>query len=830
MPAISPDGSQVAYSAVHEGRRLLRLRPLTSPDQGAADAAGRVQNDAAAPMPPAGGSFPAAGVTRTLASDFAAEHPAWSPDGERIAFTTARGRAGVWVVAVADGYSNLVSARYARPAWHLAGERLLLAALPREELGYNGDPDRAVDRAIADPLPYAARLWLVDAPRAPDGGLVEVALDPPAASADFVASFDRVWDRIDQLYYSGPDAAERRARWVKLAEQYRPQARVATDAAALERIIHALLQERPPYREEATGRAGVSSAHPLATAAGLEILRQGGNVVDAAIAVSFAIGVVEPDASGIGGYGQMLVHLKGMDEPVLIEFMSRAPEAAVLGNPALAAAAGPMLANIPGTVDGMWRTWERFGSKKLTWAELLAPAIRLAEEGFVLDDAFPTTLARERENFLRYDGSRALFFLAGQPLQPGDTLRNPDLAWTLREIAAGGADAFYRGEIARRMVEDLAAGGNVMTLNDMARYYAAWRDPVRGTYRGHTIYSSAPPVSGGATLVAQLNLLERFSRPRLPADDGATAHAMIEAWKLVPSGRIADPGLWPVDLEPYLSKDTAAARWGCFSADSVVVPQAVARAGCARPASEVALLGAGSALNSARADFSMPAAAALAPEEELDCESGAAPYPIRECVPTGTTTFAVADAEGNMVSVTQTLGTWGGNFYVTPGLGFLYNDKLNSYGRNPAGYGARLPNARHGSTIAPTLVFRGTGAAREPLFATGAAGNAWITSAVYQLVTGMIDHGLGPQQALEQPRFLLSRQAGPAGGSEVVIQYEYGFAPDLVDRLRKLGHRLQPITFQGELRMGYGAAVLIDGGQVRAGGDPRRSGAGGAVR
>src|SRR5690606_5291829 len=147
----------------------------------------------------------------------------------------------------------------------------------------------------------------------------------------------------------------------------------------------------------------------------------------------------------------------------------------------------------------------------------------------------------------------------------------------------------YRGEIARRMVEDLRAGGNVMTLHDMARYYAVWRDPVRGTYRGHTIYSSAPPVSGGATLVAQLNLLERLGRPRLPTEDAATAHAMIEAWKLVPSGRIADPGLWPVDLGPYLSKDTAAARWGCFSPDSVVVPQAVARAGCGRPAGQKAL-------------------------------------------------------------------------------------------------------------------------------------------------------------------------------------------------------------------------------------------------
>lgn len=784
MPAISPDGSRVAYSAVREGRRLLRVRALDEDT-----------------------------LSRTLADDHAAEHPAWSPDGTRLAFTTGRGRPGVWVVPAGGGYPNLVSTRYARPAWSPDGARLLLSALPAEALGYNGDPDRAGDRSIADPLPYGAHLWWVEAPRAPDAGAMQVALAPPAAREDFVAGFDRIWGRLDNLYYGGPGAERRHARWAELAARYRPQASAATTAAALERTIHAMLRERPSYREEAVGRAGVSSAHPLATAAGLEILRRGGNVVDAAIAVSFALGVVEPDASGVGGYGQMLIHLKGMEEPALIEFMSRAPEAATLDNPALEGASGPAVANIPGTVDGMWRGWQRFGSKKVSWAELLAPAIRLAEEGFVLDDAFTTTLARERENFLRHDGSRALFFPDGHPLQPGDTLRNPDLAWTLRQIAEGGADAFYRGEIARRLVEDLTAGGNAMTLRDMARYFAAWREPVHGTYRGHTIYSSAPPVSGGATLVAQLNLLEQLARPRLPSDDAATAHAMIEAWKLVPSGRIADPGLWPVELEPYLSKDTAAARWGCFSPDSVVVPQAVARAGCERPVGRTAL--------------------AEGADREVNCESGAAPYPVRECTPTGTTAFAVADAEGNLVSVTQTLGTWGGNFYVTPGLGFLYNDKLHSYGRNPDAFGARLPNARHGSTIAPTLVFRGTGAARRPLLAAGAAGNAWITSAVYQIVTGVIDHGLGPQAALEQPRFLLTRQGGmggAGGASEVVIQYEAGYAPDVVARLRALGHRLQPVTYQGELRMGYGAAVMVDGGQVRAGGDPRRSGAGGVVK
>jgi gamma-glutamyltranspeptidase len=203
------------------------------------------------------------------------------------------------------------------------------------------------------------------------------------------------------------------------------------------------------------------------------------------------------------------------------------------------------------------------------------------------------------------------------------------------------------------------------------------------------------------------------------------------------------------------------------------------------------------------------------------------------CRAQGTTAFVVADAEGNVVAVTQTLGTWGGNFYVTPGLGFLYNDKLTSYGNDPEAYGARIPFARHGSTISPTIVFRGEGAAMRPVLTLGAAGNAWITSAVYQTLVGVLDLGLSAQQALELPRFLPSRGFGagsqPSDARPPQVDLEDGMAPAVMRQLDALGYRVNRISLRGELRMGYGAAITIGPNSVTAGADPRRSGAAGAV-
>jgi gamma-glutamyltranspeptidase len=726
-----------------------------------------------------------------------------------------------------DGrYVNLVSARHAESAWSPDGKLLALADIPREaNVAYNGDPDRSGNREANLLAAPNGGLWTVDAPAAVDEHLVEqsgaaLASDRARHNAD---AFDQLWDRTAHLYYSTPEASERLAAWDRLKSKYRPRAIAAANEHDLEAVLHDMLREHPPYRQSATGRAAVSSAHPVATAAGIEMLKKGGNVVDAAVAISFTLGVVEPDASGPGGYGQMLVYLKGMGTPRLIEFMSRVPEHAGLDNTSLLHEGrlpddGPVLVNVPGTVAAMYLAWQKYGSKHIPWADLLAPAIRAARDGYVMSEGTATTLATEREHFLKYPGSRALFFPHGEPIHAGDTLKNPDLAWTLEQIAKGGADAFYKGEIARRLVSDLRAHGNVMDSTDMARYYAAEREPVGGSYRGYTFFSSAPPVSGGAELAATLNLLEQYPNPKPYEDDAGTLHAMIAAWQLVPStrNRIADPGLWPVTTEPFTDKDTARARWACFDPNKAINPAALRgdSLACERPGTKTASV-----------QLTRPP---RCESHGYDADQAAA------CRSSGTTAFTVADADGNVVAATQTLGTWGGNFYVTPGLGFLYNDKLASYGTNPNAYGARLPFARHGSTIAPTIVFQGEGASRHPVMALAAAGNAWITSAVYQVLVGMIDEHLDPQAALELPRFLISGGFGGRGGREAqpagpTVQLEGGFSPDVIDRLQALGYRTQIVSLPGELREGYGAALRIEHGRVTAGADPRRAGTAGAV-
>ena len=797
-PAVSPDGAKLAYVTVAETARKLHVRTLAD------------------------------GKDSVVLTDARVEEPAWSATGDRLAWT-ATGRGGVYVTPLDGRYVNVVSAHHAEVAWNPDGKTIALAEIPPNDaipsVGYNGDPDRTGDRDANLLAATNGKLWTIDAPAAPDQRLVEHRAPRVESRAERNGdAFDQVWNRTAALYYSTPAATARRTQWEALKTKYRPRAVAATTDDELKTVIHDLLREHPPYRQSATGRAAVSSAHPIATAAGTEILAKGGNVVDAAVAVSFALGVVEPDASGPGGYGQMLVYQKGMDRPQLIEFMTRVPEDVDMTQPTPGAArkpfTNPEAVNIPGTVAAMYLAWQKFGSKKLAWSDLLQPAIRAARDGYPVSEGLATTLATERDEFLKSDAAKALFFRDDQPLKVGDIVKNPDLVWTLEQIAAGGADAFYRGEIAKRIVNDLHAKGNPMKLTDFSRYYAAERVPIMSTYRNYTLFAPSPPVSGGAELAAKLNMLELNPNPKPNYEDAGTLHAMISAWQLIPStrNRVADPGLWPPNIEPFTNKDTARTRWQCFDPNKALTSAAVR----------------GDTLVCAQ----QPATKAASIERDVPpaCLGHGYDYPATAaCRSTGTTSFSVADADGNVVAQTQTLGTWGGNFYVTPGLGFLYNDKLTQFAGDPNAYGARLPFSRGGSTITPTIAMEGTGKAMHPVMAFGAAGNEWITPAVYQVFIGMADDKLDPQAALELPRFSIGGLGGGVRGGanaapqKPLVRIEDGFAPGVMKRLEEMGYRLQLVSLPGELREGYGSAVKIEKGKVTAGADPRRAGAAGAV-
>jgi gamma-glutamyltranspeptidase len=741
--------------------------------------------------------------TRVVRARGVEGYPSWSPDGSRIAYYAVReGLGAVWVAPVDVRTSSetgprlrpaepphLASRRGGVPAWSPDGKHIAIADVPHPEPSYNGNPLRSVEPQPPLFTDDAWRLWIVDAPVPVDSGARAVGF-ADTSERRLVAAFDRVWDLLRRLYYSDGLSAD---QWRRLRDKHRPQALAARDEASLEAAVDALIGEQPLIKRAVTSsRAVVVSGHPLASRAGVLALERGGNVVDAAIAVSFALGVVEPDASGIGGDGMALVYLKGMSEPVAIDYKDQVPIKATRDNPLLQqnTGDGPAAANIPGVVAGLDLLYRRYGSGKLPWKELIAPAVGYADEGFVLDEALPTSIAEGRSFFEKHAAAQQIYLPNRGVPKPGERFVNKDYASTLRAIASEGAQTFYRGAIARRIADDMARHGGIITLDDLAQYRAIERKPLAGQYRGHVVYSSPPPVSTGLQLIETLQILQNYSpRPGATyARDADYFHYAIESWKVRDSGaRTSDPALFDVDLGPHLDREHAArlfkgidpAKASPFRAD----PQGRGRGGP---------------------------------------PTTTRPGGLDDRIGTGTTAFAVADADGNMIAVTQTLSTWGGAFYVSEGLGFLYNNHLRSGGGGAPG--RFLPLARSSTTSVPTLVFEGgQGGALRSRLAVAAAGNTWIPASVYNVVLNVIDGRLPAQRAIEAPRFLIGRD--PLEPEVGRMQIEDRFPRSLLDDLMARGHRFQKIGRKGEVRYGYAALVVIDAAsrEVQGGAEPRRS-------
>lgn len=784
-PAVAPDGTRIAFVS----------------DRGNEDGDFDVW---VMPLPPAAATTGLERVARTRGDE---RRPSWAPDGDRLVVSALRENNGsLWVFTVpppSDAASIAPRVRLATPpvlvsrqaglaSWSPDGRTLAVANLPVEEPTYNGNPLR--DGRDAPPLfaGGSAFQWrFLPAPLAPDQ---ESRIVRPAAKPDptrWTRLFDEVWGTLQRLYYRSGPAAD---AWRVLGDRFRSRAGAATSEDDFEDVVDEMVAAQPLIKRPVASRgAVVVSGHRLASEAGVAMLERGGNVVDAAVAVSFALGVVEPDASGIGGDGMAVLYLKGMSQPVVVDFKDQTPSHATLDNPRIMregrlVADGPAAANIPGVVAGLDLLFRQYASRKVAWADVVAPAIALAEQGYELDEALPTTIAEGRGYFEKYPAAARIFLPDGRVPTPGSRFANADYAATLRTIAREGADDFYRGSIARRIAADMTRNGGIIGYDDLAQYRAIERAPVAGTYRGHRVYSTAPPVSSGVALIESLQILGHYppaAAARL-ATDADYFHYLIEAWKARDTARrIADPALWPVDLGDHLDPAHAERRFQRIARDTVL-----------RMEPDV--------------------------DENTDASRG---QEGTDRIGRGTTSFVVADAAGNVIAVTQTLSTWGGTFYVSEGLGFLYNNHLRSNRTRAGTYAQLMPLMRSSSTSAPTLVFRPAGEAFVPWLALAAAGNAWITPSVYSMLTAMVDGAMSMQAAIEAPRFLVTRDPADPQGTAALIQIEDRVPRRTLADLEARGHRFAKIGRKGEVRYGYAAAVAIDvqAGRVEGGAEPRRS-------
>lgn len=522
----------------------------------------------------------------------------------------------------------------------------------------------------------------------------------------------------------------------------------------------------------------VASAHPLASEAGLEMLKRGGNAIDAAVAAAFALGVVEPNASGLGGEGMMVMHLANGDLTA-IDYRSSAPAAATLERYSSGTAStGWESVGVPGTVAGLATALSRYGTMSL--AEVLEPAIRLAEEGFPVSDTLAASISDSYEAILADPELSSIYLVDGFPPMEGDILRNPNLANTMRILAEKGQDAFYRGEIARAIAAAMEENGGLITTLDLANYRAFEREPVRGSYRGYEVVSAPPPV-GGMAVVEALQILENFDLSGEPFPSTRVTHLTAEALKRAfadLSWYNGDPAFVDVPVEGLTSKAYAAQRAAEIPLDRMGErPQA----GDPTP-------------------YGAPVPVGFLAEPVYESAS--------------TTHLSTADSEGNVVALTQTISSFFGAKVAVPGTGIILNNEMVNFSTRPGLPNTLAPGKRMRTTIAPTLLLRDG----EPVLSIGTPGAGRIVSTMTQLIINLVDYGMSLQEAIEAPRFY-------ARDTEASLHMESRWPAEIRAELEAMGYTL---SIRGEYDLYFGGAqgILIDPetGEFVGGADPRRSG------
>jgi gamma-glutamyltranspeptidase/glutathione hydrolase len=508
--------------------------------------------------------------------------------------------------------------------------------------------------------------------------------------------------------------------------------------------------------------------------------------VDAAVATSLALAVVNPEAGNIGGGGFMVVRLADGTTSSL-DYRERAPLAASrdmyldeAGELTDASTLGHLAVGVPGAVAGLWEAHQRFGS--MPWAELVAPAMELAE-GFVVRERQARQIRMAEENLRVFGATEAAFLPDGAPPEVGDVFEQPELAATLGRIASRGRDGFYLGLTADLIVAEMERGGGIISHRDLAEMEAVWRDPVEFSYRGHTVVSMPPTSSGGATLAAMAGILEGYDLGSLGYHSSEHVHLLAEAWKRAYADRntyLADPDFVDIPLGRMVSAEYGAAR------------RATIQPGVATPSLEV---GPG-----------------LGPADDGE-----------------TTHLSVVDSEGNAVSITTTINSFFGSKVTVAGAGFILNNEMDDFSGRPGfpnQYGlvqgeanAIEPGKRMLSAMTPTIVVDPDG---ELFMVVGSPGGATIITNVFQQISNVVDFRMGIRQGLNAPR--LHHQHLPDR-----IQYEPGsLNPDVVAALEGMGHEMEERIRAGDVYPYIGdvqAILRLPDGTLAGASDHRRGGA-----
>jgi gamma-glutamyltranspeptidase / glutathione hydrolase len=528
-------------------------------------------------------------------------------------------------------------------------------------------------------------------------------------------------------------------------------------------------------REPVRGKhAMVASQHELASRIGVDILKKGGNAVDAAIAVGIALAVVYPEAGNIGGGGFMLIR-RPNGEAYAIDYREMAPAAATrdmyvdkdgkLIRGEGSSTIGYRASGVPGTLAGFDLAHKKYGSGKIKWNELVAPARKLASDGYTLSYRLASLLFTYREHLAKYPDSNRIFLNDGKYFQEGQRFTQPELAATLARIEKSGAQEFYTGKTAQMIADDMKANNGLITLDDLKNYKAKERTPLRGTYRAHEIISMPPPSSGGIVMMQVLNMLESYDIKQMGPNSAAKFHLFTEASRRAFADRaeyMADPDFAQVPATELISKGYAEKR------RSNIDPK--------------------KASSSADIRFGDPVAA-----EGND-----------------TTHYTVVDKDGMVVSNTYTINDLYGSRVTIKGTGVLMNDEMDDFAAQPGkpnlfglvqGERNKVEGGKRPlSSMTPTIVLRKDGSL---WFALGARGGPRIISAVMQSVINVIDHGMNIQAAIDSPR--IHHQWLP---DELMYEPE-GISPDTLNILSSLGHKFSPRP--GNIAQATGIMIGEDG-------------------